>query len=229
LIDTARVPGSRVGAVVNEPSQVDRAKQGQIVRAMYTARCERFVRMVQFKHVDWQKRRPRWDGGKYRGKKYECIWPEIADFIRSCQLPYFEFIRQKFSMCSRTPPPPDALLSDIGNEQLRDEIDEYRSQYRWQLENQKIAHAAICHGLGVFSRKPGDELMLWDETDQRSHLFVYSLAVAEEKQQEMEMYRLEAITQYLECPTAYDSAWESILPAGMYREAMTAYGVKLPE
>ena len=91
------------------------------VRSIYATFYEHYVAKVQFRRATWT-RHPRWDGGRYRNRIYQPIWPTIAQFVELLDLPYFEFIRHKFSLCSRTPPSPESFLSEIGANKLRESI-----------------------------------------------------------------------------------------------------------
>ena len=205
-------------------------RKGQLVRAIYAAFYAKHMLNVQYKSVKWPRHSPLWDGGVVRGQQYESIWPEVAQSIHRLRLPYFEFVRQTFWMCSRTPPPPDALLSDVGAEQLRQEIAEFRRRYAITMRTEARAHMDVVTRLQLRVAEGGTGHPL-DQTwyDGRSPLFLYCFSVLFRADSHIRGYRREAIKQYLQCPHAYQQEWAFIMPYAMYRRALTRLGVELPE
>ena len=205
-------------------------RKGRHVRAIYAACYARHMRRVRQRQISWPTYTSRWDGGQFRGRQHESIWPEIARFIYGLKLPYFEFVRHKFDLCSRTPPPPDALLSDIGVEELRQVIAEYRRQFAISLRTQSRLHQDMCTLLEIrhAEGKPVASLC-WSEGDGRSALFLYCLAVYGGVECHIQGYRRKAIVQYLQCPFAYEQEWAVLLPRNMYEMALTEFGVDFPE
>jgi hypothetical protein len=204
--------------------------KGQLVRAIYAAFYARHMLLVRHKSANWPRFSPLWDGGVFRGQHYESIWPEVAQFIHRLRLPYFEFVRQSFWMCSRTPPPPDALLSDVGAKLLRQEIAEFRRQYAITLRTEARAHMDVVTRLQqrVDAGGTGHPLeQTW--YDGRSPLFLFCFSVRYRADSHIRRYRRDAIKQYLQCPYAYKREWAVIMPKGLYRRALTKFGVELPE
>jgi hypothetical protein len=205
-------------------------RKGQLVRAIYAAFYAKHMLNVQYKSVKWPRHSPLWDGGVFRGQQYESIWPEVAQSIHGLGLPYFEFVRQTFWMCSRTPPPPNALLSDVCAEQLRQEIAEFRRRYAITMRAEARAHMDVVTRLQLRVAEGGTGHPL-DQTwsDGRSPLFLYCFSALFRADSHIRRYRREAIKQYLACPHAYQREWAVIMPYGMYRRALTRLGVELPE
>jgi hypothetical protein len=132
-------------------------------------------------------------------------------------------------MCSRTPPTPEALLSDIGAAQLRQEIDRLKGEFAIHLGSETYAHQLACQmcQLDLAHSTGGDPLFKIHHAN-RSDLFLYCFAVAAGAQFHIENYRRDAFMQYLRCPAAYRETWASILPNGIHQDALAAFGVELP-
>lgn len=205
-------------------------RKGQLVRAIYAAFYAKHMLNVQYKSVTWPRHSPLWDGGLVHGQQYESIWPEVAQFIHGLGLPYFEFVRQMFWMCSRTPPPPDALLSDVGADHLRQEIAEFQRRYAIALRADARAHVNVVTRLQLRVAEGGTGHPL-DQTwsDGRSPLFLYCVSVLFRADSHIRRYRREAIKQYLHCPEAYQRQWSPFIPEGFYRRALTRLGVGFPK
>ena len=219
---------SGVGSAARSPQDHFESK-GDLVRAVYAAFYERYMLRVRYKWVAWPRYSPLWDGGVYRSRQYDSIWPEIAQFIDGLDLPYFEFVRNKFSLCSRTPPPPDALLSDIGADNLRQVMAERRHLYEIRLRSQSQLHKDVCTLLRVRAEEGKKVDPLIQNEDGRSDLFLYCLAVYYGVDHHIRGHRHMAIRQYLQCPSAYEQAWAVVMPTTMYEIALTEFGVELPE
>jgi hypothetical protein len=201
---------------------------GKLVRAMYAARYETHMRVVQRKDVEWTSH-PRWDGGIFCGQQYQSIWPQVARFIRGLRLPYFEFIEQKFALCSHTPPAPNDLLLRIGVTALRKQIDEHRRECKYQLWYETESHKLVVQMTAAGSHYDGIVNPLtegWHDT--RTKLYLYCLAKQAGSEPHIEAYREDAIKQYLRKPHAYHMEWASILPRGIFRDALRFAGVQLP-
>lgn len=214
------------------PAQSEHARferKGQLVRAIYAAFYARHMLRVRYKWAEWPSHNPLWDGGVFRGQQYDSIWPEIAQFIDGQELPYFEFVRNKFGLCSRTPPPPDALLSDIGTEHLRQVIAKLRHLYAIRLRTQSRLHQDVCTLLPMRADEGKKVDPLIQNEVGRSDLFLYCLAVYYGVDHHIRGHRHKAIRQYLQCPSAYEQAWALIMPATMYEMALTEFGVDFPE
>lgn len=228
--DASRVPPQESSVTAHRRlSDTIFERKGDIVRGIYAAFYARHMRQVQHKSVSWPRHSPLWDGGVCRGQNFDSIWSDIARSINRLKLPYFEFIRQIFGMCSRTPPTPDALLSDIGAAQLRQELASFKVEFTRNLEYQIQAHKMVCQmvQLGLAHSTGGDPLFQIIH-DNRSNLFLYCHAVAAGAQFHIDNYRRDAFEQYLRCPAAYRETWASILPNGIHQDALTAFGVELP-
>lgn len=198
------------------------------VRGIYVALYEGFVSVFQHRKVTW-KRNARWDGGRLGKLIYQPIWPSIAACIDSQNLPYFEFLRQKFFFCSRTPPMPVAMLTDIGAETLRSSLEQATEEARYQLRYQMDFHEMICRhpSWDYLSHVPGQELIS-RPSDNRSFLLMYCVTMQVEDESKASWYRADAFKQYRRCPYAYNLAWKEILPKNIYYDALASAGIKLP-
>jgi len=83
------------------------------MRQVYVAEHRRFMeRRLLTPSTYWDRRRPRWDGGCFKGVEHHSIWPKLADFIREHFVPTVLFVRFSFDSCDQTPPAPGELLCE---------------------------------------------------------------------------------------------------------------------
>jgi len=200
------------------------------VRSIYVALYQQFMFSFQHRIVTW-KRNARWDGGRLGKLIYQPIWPQIAACIDSQNLPYFEFLRQKFLFCSRTPPMPVAMLTEIGAETLRYWLEQATEKAKYKLRYQMYFHDRFCRNPSwdYLSHLPDQELIRRPfGDDNRSFLLMYCVAMQRENESKASWYRANAFKQYRKCPYAYNLAWKEILPKNIYYDALTFSGVKLP-
>lgn len=213
--------------VTPEADHVNRAALE--VRCIYVAYYEWFMARYQRRRVSWLPH-PRWDGGQYRGSVYRPIWPQIAAYITALELPYFEFIRHKFDLCSRTPPSPKGLLSEIGAPTLRQTIADYQDEISIRLRNEQQFHAAVCHGAAakLLLLDPSAGALSWAMRDPRSKLFMYAAAVHANHQRYADCYREDAFRQYIRGPYAYQTVWGKWLPETVHFDALVSFGIPFP-
>jgi hypothetical protein len=199
------------------------------VRCIYVAYYEWFIARYQRRRVRWLSH-PRWEGGPYRGTVYRPIWPRIAAYIEALGLPYFEFIRHKFDLCSRTPPSPKGLLSDIGVPTLRQTIADCEHSLSIGLRNEQQFHAAVCHGAAakLLLLDPSAGPLQWVMRDRRSNLFMYAAAVHANDQRYANCCREDAFRQYLKSPHAYQKVWGQWLPETVHFDALVYFGIPFP-
>ena len=229
----SKVSSTPPPSAANKTTEVDPAgdhvtRAGLEVRCIYAFYYERFLANVQFRRVSWPAH-PRWDGGRFRGNVYRPIWPDIAEYITALNLPYFEFIRHKFSLCSRTPPRPEALLSDIGAGELLETISNTRYEISIRLHNDQQRHMARCRGaLRELCLDPSAGALSETICETRSKLFMYAAAVRANNHRYAHIYHRRAFEQYLESPCAYQKAWGDLLPETVHFDALTCLGVRFP-
>jgi len=201
------------------------------VRSLFAAEYRRFLIKTQLRRSDyWQKRRTRWDGGSYRGKRYRAIWPKLAEFIGSTGIPPVTFVRWRFNQFSRTPPRPDDLFFSADEE----EMPAHEKEDFWLFDEQK---GRVMRALNMDAKpylkyelidaKRKSQMLWWHDDRNYSNLFEFCVATLQGDRNKASKYQLRAMEHMLEAPEAYEVVWAPLLPPGFFKETMFAYGADL--
>lgn len=162
-----------------------------------------------YRHRD--KKRPRWDGGVYKGKTYPSVWPELARKFNKCKFNPRLYLRIVFDLFDPCPATPIAIFSkeviEGGMEVMKKVKEEkmflqlYRQYYREAL----ILCDDDINDSGVF------EFILHDF--QSCALFRYCAAIEARAMDVAEEERFSAVTEFIVAPAVYTAAWGKCLPS----------------
>ncbi len=207
--------------------------EGQLIRALYTGSYNDVLRCVHRSPTTrWKRRVPRWDGGIVKGKHYESIWPQIAQFIRDNELPMFGFIDAKCRLFNRNPPEPDVLLSSVGTENLDRLFEQHAIGVA--LELQRGFRRLQSHQYTTERNGGTTETLARYVIGDRdiSDLYGHSFAVHHGFEDLAKRSKWAAIRNYFarnrfaertSMPEAYDLIWERFLPRGFSYNALDAF------
>jgi len=198
------------------------------VSSVYVGFYERFMERVHGLRITYIQDGS-WGTNPWDDPCNQSVWPRIATFISSLQLPHFEFIRHKFLCSRRTPPSPLVLLSDAGADELSASLELATQEAAEQLKQQLVANEVICReGPGDWLGDGPNHDLARRPDDRRSCLLLYSLAVRRVDEPWAEFHRTDALRQYLTNPYAYRVAWKDVLPPDIHYDALTFFGADLP-
>jgi len=220
-----------------DPPDHDVRQEETIEDACQAAREVRFIYKAFYRRLRNNVRRPPakrlpasgWGADIWGNPLDDPVWEQIAHYISLLELPYFEFIRHRFHSRKRGLPRKRDMLSDIGTGNLAFLIELATEDRAYRLQADMALHEAICGGntRDLFADGPTHQLARRPE-DERSCLFLYSMAVRQEEPSWARLYRADALRQYLTEPYAYSVTWQEVLPENIYYDALAFFSVEPP-
>lgn len=198
------------------------------VRAIYSAFYKRLTKNTRRPKAGWAPAK-NWGVDIFGNPLDRPVWQKIANFISSLNLPYFEFIREKFRARKGKPPLQRDMFSDMGTEELELCIQEAAEDYAYRLNEETGNHEVICKEQSwEWLAEVPTHVLARQPDDRRSCLFLYSLAVRDCEPSWAQFYQADAFRQYLTEPWAYRVGWSSFLPRNIYYDALAYLGAQLP-
>jgi hypothetical protein len=204
------------------------------VRIAYCAERDRWEKERHGNPTGWgRKHHARWDGGQGGdGTRYESIWLKIAQQVVRCRLDATRFVRAQFQIRRADVPLPNALLGEnalaIYYAQRQQGCSELVQLFAYQKDRYALAmyEAARSERIASLGQKHLLKVVLTNLMLECSALFRYCIAKREGLQEVVDMFRQEALEQYLGQPDDYDNVWGEWIPHELRRDLDQLSGTK---
>lgn len=157
---------------------------------------------------------PRWDGGRTAsGRKYQAIWPKIAEIVQRLDIVANLFVSSFFADRHGQMPTPSQLLSNGQIARYREALDLMQSSLLNDFQVQcQAARQALVRLQEIHDERTALWLLVATPTSPISALFRYCLAEREGFQDLTAIYHRMAVSQYRTAPAKYDEIWDQLIP-----------------
>lgn len=198
----------------------------QLIRDEYCRVRNRWHMEHEMKHTNWGARPiPKYDGGEdVHGRQHQNIWRKIAVFVIKHNLNPTRYVQAQFNIRVSKPIEPTQLLTEysLSLYEAQESISEKEIARLFEMQKEQVLvecdKLRPCRARG-WSDKDITRAVLGNQLIPLSALFRYCIAKKEGYDDLAEEYKVEALTQYLAYPDAYDRIWGEWIPSDFRSEA----------
>lgn len=213
-----------------------REAQGEKIRALYVTYYQRWAASRVGVPPVWPTT-PRWDGGSYKGRRYDSVWQKAAMFLQTQPVNIAGFIEYcVYYFSPRSRPYPTYLCStravsafNVRRQRLADYVE---SDARRELQ---AANQALGMRLGEFRDMAAEghpvpdlssqyRIVLEDVSTQLCPLFRYCMANSLGLHDLADRCLSSALLQYLPSSRVYDKVWQAVIPEILRRHESALLG-----
>ena len=186
------------------------------VRSTWITEKQRYLSQHSTKIVNY-KPGPALDGGTdCYGRKYQPIWPKLAQFVISNKLDPAKFVKAQFESCKGKPPvSPNVLMSQLAITRYINYVaknsDEEAIKIALDSQTRSAMNAVDWYTLLYGPGTPAYRAVIIDTSLPLSALFRYSLAVSSGQDDLQRAIFDVAVEQYMCDREAYDQIWKDLI------------------